>query len=158
CVGIRRRISEAPPVAAVHAVTQRGGDDVAVLFGEWRKRFVVAIKERVLGSTETMERDDQRIGARAVVRLRHVHVVRDDLACGVEQVVPLEVAGLRGKRVLASARGSRYSLSLRKILVGIERAQFEPGAVYVSHPVDGEENLGAQVFGRAPGIRFETGN
>jgi hypothetical protein len=117
-----------------------------VLLGERGERLVVVLEEGVFSSAESVERDDERVRARAVVRRRHVHVIRDDLPRGVEQVVPLEITGFRRKRILARARGCGHGLGFDEILIRIERAELDPGAVHVTHPIDWEENVRAQVF------------
>ena len=70
-------------------------------------------------------------------------------------VVALEVAGARGKRILAGTDGGRDRFRVREILIRIERPQFEASAVDVAHAVDREEDVGPQRLRRVLRVGLE---
>src|SRR5262245_16237672 len=67
CHRIGRRISHAPAVSAIDAISERGGHNIAVTFSKTDERTIISVEEGVLGAAKTMQRDDQRKGAGSVV-------------------------------------------------------------------------------------------
>src|SRR5215831_10887840 len=59
CHRIGRRISHAPAVSAIDAISERSGDNIAVSFRKTDERTIVPIEEGILGTSKTMQRDDQ---------------------------------------------------------------------------------------------------
>ena len=145
--GIGGRIAEAPTVLPVHAIAERRGHDVAVLFGELRQLPPVVVEERVLRAAQAVQRDDQRKRARRRVRRGHVHPVRHHFLRVVECVVALDVARAAGERIAVRFHRGEHRLGAGEILVDVQRAQLEAAAIDVAHAIDRIEDLGAQRFG-----------
>src|SRR2546429_334445 len=84
-------VREPSTIGPVNAISERRRDNVTALLGEHREPFAVPVEHRVLCSTQSMQRDDQRVCTRFCVRCRHVEVIRHDLGGGLQQVMPLEI-------------------------------------------------------------------
>ena len=65
----------------------------------------------------------------------------------VEQVVTLQIARTSREGLCAGLERGDRRIRVRKIPLGVQRAQLELAAIHIAHPIDGIEDLGARRLG-----------